>query len=69
MQPATSTSNSWPIFPYHVHNQTGFDNPFIKGRGFIHLDISKMSFVFKYLQDFKVAYQKRQLERLIFDYI
>ena len=25
--------------------------------------------LFKYLQGFKVAYQERQLERLIFDYI
>ena len=35
-----------PISPYHVHNQAAFDNPFINGRGFIHLGISKMSFAF-----------------------
>ena len=26
------------------HNQAGFDNPFINGRGFIYLGISKLSF-------------------------
>ena len=52
--------------PYHVHNQADFDNPFVNGRGFIYLDISMMSFTFKYLHEFKVAYQQRQLERLIF---
>ena len=31
----TSNSDSRPIFPYHVHNQESFDNPFINGRGFI----------------------------------
>ena len=35
MQPTTSNSNSRPIFPYHVHNQAGFDNLFINERGFI----------------------------------
>ena len=33
----TSNSDSRPIFPLHVHNQTGFGNPFINGRGFIYL--------------------------------
>ena len=46
MQPTTSNNDSRPIFPYHVHNQAGFDNPFINGRGFIYLGISKMSFTF-----------------------
>ena len=46
MQPKTINSDSRPIFPYHVHNQAGFDNPFINGRGFIYLGISKMSFTF-----------------------
>ena len=55
MQPTTSNNDSRPIFPYH--NQTDFDNPFINGRGFIYLGNSKMSFTFKYLQEFKVAYQ------------
>ena len=68
MQPASSNKDSRPIFLYHVHNQAGFDNTFINGRGFMYLGISKMSFTFKYLQEFKVAYQKRQLETLIFDY-
>ena len=31
MQPTTSNNNSRPVFPYHVHNQAGFDNPFING--------------------------------------
>ena len=56
MQPATS-NNSRPIFPHHVHNQADFDSPFINGRGFFYLGIFKMSFTFKYLQEFKVAYQ------------
>ena len=45
MQP-TISNDSRPIFPYHVHNQAGFDNPFINGRGFIYLGISKVSFTF-----------------------
>ena len=39
MQPTTSNSDSRPIFPYHVHNQAGFDNPFINRRGFIYLGV------------------------------
>ena len=41
-----SNSHSRSIFPYHVHNQAGFNNPFINGRGFIYLGISKLSFTF-----------------------
>ena len=33
--------NQW--FPCHIHNQANFDNPFINGKGFIYLNISKMS--------------------------
>ena len=68
MRPITSTSNSRPIFPDHVHYQTDFDNPFINGGGIIYLDISNMSSLFKCLQDFKVAYRERQLESVIFGY-
>ena len=32
MQPATIKNDPRPIFPYHVHNQAGFDNPFINGK-------------------------------------
>ena len=46
MEPVTSNSDSGPIFTYHVHNQAGFGNPFINGRGFIYMGISKMSFTF-----------------------
>ena len=46
MQPTTSNNDSRPVFPYHVRNQGDFDNPFINGRGFIYLCISKMSFTF-----------------------
>ena len=46
IEPTTGNTNSRPIFPYHVNNQAGFDNPFINGRGFIYLGISKMSFTF-----------------------
>ena len=46
MQPTTSKGHSRSIFSYHVHNQAGFDNAFINGRGFIYLAISKLSFTF-----------------------
>ena len=46
IQPTTSNNDSQPIFPYHGNNQACFDNPFINGRGFIDLGISKMSFTF-----------------------
>ena len=46
MQPITGNNDSPPILSYYVHNQTDFDNPFINGRGFIYLSISKMSFIF-----------------------
>ena len=46
MQLTSSNSDSRPIFLYHVHNQAGFGNPFINGRGFIYLGISKKSFTF-----------------------
>ena len=44
MQPTTSSNDSRPIFPYHVHNQADFYKPFING--FIYLGISKMRFSF-----------------------
>ena len=46
MQSTASNSDSRPIFPYYVQKQVGFDNPFINGRGFIYLGISKTSFIF-----------------------
>ena len=57
MQPPTSNNDPRPVFPYHIHNQADFGNPFIDERGFIYLGISKMSFTFRYLQEFKIAYQ------------
>ena len=42
----TASNKLRPIFPYHVHNQADFDNPFINGRGCTYLGISKMSFTF-----------------------
>ena len=33
-------------FSSHVHNQAGFDNPYINGKDFVYLGISKMSFTF-----------------------
>ena len=53
MQLTTTNNDSRTIFPYYVHNQTDFDNPFINRRGFIYFSISKMSFtseVFKRVQ-------------------
>ena len=47
MQPTTSNNDSRPIFPYHVHKPADLENSFINGRGFIYLDISKMSFTFQ----------------------
>ena len=46
MQPTISNNDSRRVFPYYVHNQADFDNPFINARGFIYLSISKMSFTF-----------------------
>ena len=46
MQPTTRNNDSQPIFPCHVHKQADFENSFINGRGFIYLEISKMSFTF-----------------------
>ena len=51
MQPTTSNNDSRLFFPYRVHKQADFENPFIN---FIYLGISKMS-----LLEFKVAYQQR----------
>ena len=42
-QPTTSKSDSRPIFPYYVHIQAGFDNPFINERGFIYLGFLEKS--------------------------
>ena len=56
MPPAISNNNSQPVFPYHVHNQADFDNPFTNGRAlFIYLFI--FIYFFKYLQEFKLSYQ------------
>ena len=46
MKPTTTNKDSRRIVPYHIYNQAGFGNPFINGRGFIYLGISKMSFTF-----------------------
>ena len=46
MQLTTSSSNSRPIFPYHIQNQAGFDNSFINGRNYIYSRILNMSFTF-----------------------
>ena len=69
MQPTTSNNDSLPILPYHVRNQAGFDNPFINGRGFIYLGISKMNSTFQVFTTVQGSVSKRQLERLIFDYM
>ena len=45
-QSTASNNDSRPIFPYHVKKQADFENPFIKGKGFIYLGISKMSLTF-----------------------
>ena len=46
MQTTASNNDSRPVFPYHVHDQTDFYNPFINGRDFIYLGISNMTFTF-----------------------
>ena len=46
MKLTTCNNDSRPIFPYHLHNQADFDNPFIKVKDFIYLGILKMSFTF-----------------------
>ena len=53
MRPTTRNNHSQSIFPYHVHNQTGFDNPFINGRSFIYLVMSKLSFTFEVFTRFQ----------------
>ena len=45
-QPRSSNSDSRQISSYHVHNQAGFDNPFINWRGFIYLGNWKISCTF-----------------------
>ena len=42
----TEECNLQPATTIHVHKEADFENPFIKGRGFINLGISKMSFTF-----------------------
>ena len=54
-QPATTIRNQ--LFLNHVHNQAGFGKPFINGRIFVYLGISKIVFTLG------------KLERLIFDYM
>ena len=46
MQTTASNNDSRPVFPYHVHDQTDFYNPFINGRDFIYQGISNMTFTF-----------------------
>ena len=46
MQPTTSNNDLRLVFPYHVHNQADFDNPFINRKGLIYLCISKLNFTF-----------------------
>ena len=46
MQPTTSNNDSRAAFPYHAHNEADCDKPFINGKGFIYLGISKMIFTF-----------------------
>ena len=43
MQPTTSNNDSRTIFPYLVHKQADFENPFFN---FIYSGVSKMSFIF-----------------------
>ena len=66
-EPRTSNNDSRAIFSSHVHNQTCFDNHFIYRRRFA-WNFEVWISLFKYLQEFKVNNQKRELERLIFDY-
>ena len=44
-------------FRFHAYNRLDFDNPFMNERSFSNWGISKLSFIFKYLQVFVVAYQ------------
>ena len=61
MQPTNSNSDSWPTFPYHVHNQADFDNPFINGRGFFTSAFQSWVSLFKDLQEF-VTFVTRKCE-------
>ena len=55
--PQPAINDLRPIVPYQVHNQVDFGKSVINGRGLIYLAISKMGFILKHLQEFKVAYQ------------
>lgn len=53
-------SNEWqPIVLYHIHNQEGFSKTLINGRGMIYFEdhFEDGFHFFKYLPQFKVAYQ------------
>ena len=45
MQRAAGNNDSRRVFPYHVHLQADFDNPFINGKSFIHLGKDEFHFL------------------------
>ena len=66
MQPKTSNSNSRPTFNYHVHQVLAI--PILTKEAFFTWAFWRWVGLFNHLQEFKVAYQWRQLERLIIYY-
>ena len=56
MQPTTLNSDSWLSFSYNVHSQAGFDNPFTNEKALFTWVFRRRVSLFKYLQEFKVAY-------------
>ena len=58
MQPTTSSNDSRPVFPYPVHNQADFDNPFNNGEeALFTCAFRKWAPLVKYLQEFKLPHQ------------
>ena len=67
MQPTTSNNESQPIFPMSTIWQV-LTIAFLTQETLYTWAFRRWLSLFIYLKEFKVAYQWRQLERLIFDY-
>ena len=68
MQPTASNSDSRLIFPYNVHNQAGFDNTFINGRGFILFYSGIILSILSIYRSSRLRINKDSQNGVIFDY-
>ena len=57
MQPTASNNDSRQIFPYHVHKEADFENILLTEEILFTWAFPKWVSLFKYFQEFKVAYQ------------